>query len=208
RVATAITCRPHRLHKASPFDRERPAGSVDGVGKSPCVRRSLSERRLGLSGSPGKLQIQLAAGPGNQERTKGFQSSGVEAGRVGYQVLGQEPKIAGPGETVTWLAGTPHRWWNAGESEARMSGWCTPPGNVEYYLTQVFDSMRQNGKRPGLFDAAFLMTRYKSEFGMVDIPKPVQATVIPLMYALGALLGNHRKFTDAPEPVRYPKRKR
>ena len=126
----------------------------------------------------------------------------VEVGRVGYQVLGQGPKIAGPGETVTWPAGTPHRWWNAGDSEARMSGWCTPPGNVEYYLTQIFESMRQNGKRPGLFDAAFLMTRYKSEFGMADIPKPVQAIVMPLLYALGALLGKHRKFKDAPVPVR------
>src|SRR5262249_20651619 len=33
----------------------------------------------------------------------------VDAGRVGYQVLGQEAKFAGPGETVTWPAGTPHR---------------------------------------------------------------------------------------------------
>jgi quercetin dioxygenase-like cupin family protein len=126
----------------------------------------------------------------------------VEAGRVGYQVLGQEPKFAGPGETVTWPAGTPHRWWNAGDTEARMSGWCTPPGNVEYYLTEIFDSMRHNGTRRGLFDAAFLMTRYRSEFAMVDMPKPVQTIVMPLLYALGSLMGKHRKFRDAPEPVR------
>jgi hypothetical protein len=72
-----------------------------------------------------------------------------------------------------------------------------------YYLTGIFDSMRQNGgKRPGLFDAAFLMTRYQSEFAMVDMPKPVQTIVMPLLYALGSLLGKHRKFKDAPEPVR------
>ena len=71
----------------------------------------------------------------------------------------------------------------------------------EWY--EIFDSMRQNGgKRPGLFDAAFLMTRYKSEFAMVDMPKPVQTIVMPLLYALGSLLGKHRQFKDAPEPVR------
>jgi len=127
----------------------------------------------------------------------------VEAGRVGYQVLGQEQKFAGPGETIAWPAGTAHRWWNAGDTEARMTGWCTPPGNVEYYLTGIFDSMKQNsGKRPNVFDAAFLMTRYKSEFAMVDIPKPVQKILMPLLCAIGSLLGKYRKFKDAPKPVR------
>lgn len=127
----------------------------------------------------------------------------VEAGRVGYQVLGQEAKFAGPGETVAWPAGTAHKWWNAGDTEARLTGWCIPPGNVEYYLTSIFASMKQHGgKRPGLFDAAFLTTRYKSEFALVDMPKPVQTFVIPLLYALGSLLGKHRKFQDAPEQVR------
>lgn len=87
----------------------------------------------------------------------------VETGRVGYQVPGQAAKFAEAGETVLWPAGTAHRWWNAGDSEARLAGWCIPPGNVEYYLTSMFDSMRQHGgKRPGLFDAAFLTTRYLS----------------------------------------------
>ena len=127
----------------------------------------------------------------------------VEAGRVGYQVLGQEARFAGPGETVAWPAGTPHKWWNAGDTEARLTGWCIPPGNVEYYLSSLFVSMKQHGgKRPGFFDAAFLTTRYKSEFAMVDMPKPVETIVIPLLYGLGRVLGKYEKFKDAPEPVR------
>jgi len=126
----------------------------------------------------------------------------VDAGRVGHQVLGEEAKFAGPGETVAWPAGTAHRWWNAGDTEARMTGWCIPPGNVEYFLSSIFDSMKQHGgKRPGLFDVAFLTTRYRSEFAMLDMPKPVRTIVIPVLYALGSLLGKHRKFKDAPEPV-------
>ena len=36
-------------------------------------------------------------------------------------------------------------------------------------------SMKQHdGKRPGLFDAAFLTTRYKSEFAMVTCRSPCE----------------------------------
>jgi mannose-6-phosphate isomerase-like protein (cupin superfamily) len=126
----------------------------------------------------------------------------VQAGRVGYQVLGLEAKFAGPGETIRWPAGTAHKWWNAGDTEARMTGWCSPPGNVEYYLTSIFGSMKENGgKRPGFFDAAFLTTRYKSEFAMLEIPTAVRTILIPLLYVLGSVLGKYRKFKDAPEPV-------
>jgi Mannose-6-phosphate isomerase len=38
----------------------------------------------------------------------------VISGRIGYQVPGGEKKFAGPGETVLFKAGTPHKFWNAG----------------------------------------------------------------------------------------------
>lgn len=127
----------------------------------------------------------------------------VTAGRIGYQVLGQAPKFAGPGEQIVWPAGTPHRWWNAGEVDCSATGWCRPPGNVEYYLSNIFASMARNGgKRPGLFDAAFLTTRYKTEFGFLGAPAPVRKVVLPALYVIGKLLGTFEKFKDAPEPVK------
>jgi mannose-6-phosphate isomerase-like protein (cupin superfamily) len=57
----------------------------------------------------------------------------VVTGRLGYQVLGHEAKFAGPGEFVVWPAGTAHKWWNAGNTELRMTGWCKPPGNIECF---------------------------------------------------------------------------
>jgi hypothetical protein len=57
------------------------------------------------------------------------------------------------------------------------------------------------GGRPGLFDAAFLMTRYRSEYAMLEIPAPVRLFVVPAMYALGRLLGKYEKYKDAPEPM-------
>jgi len=126
----------------------------------------------------------------------------VVTGRLGYQVLGQERKFAGPGEVVVWPAGTPHKWWNAGETELRMTGWCKPPGNIEFYLGAVFASMRENsGRRPGLFDAAFLATRYRSEFAMLAVPTVVRRVVLPVAYLVGRALGKYDKFRDAPEPI-------
>jgi hypothetical protein len=126
----------------------------------------------------------------------------VVTGRAGYQVAGQPERFAGPGQVVVWPAGTPHRWWNAGDTELRMTGWCAPPGNVEFYLAAIFASMKENGgKRPGLFDAAFLTTRYRTEFGMVELPNLVRRFVVPLIYALGLALGKYAKYKNAPPPI-------
>jgi hypothetical protein len=61
--------------------------------------------------------------------------------------------------------------------------------------------MKANGGRPGLFDAAFLLTRYRSEFGMLNLPAFVRRIVMPIVYAVGTVTGTYRKFKDAPAPV-------
>jgi hypothetical protein len=38
------------------------------------------------------------------------------------------------------------------------------------------------------------MTRYRSEFGMAEIPRPVQRVVFPIVVFVGRLLGLHRRF--------------
>ena len=47
----------------------------------------------------------------------------------------------------------------------------------------------------------YLTSRYRSEFGMADIPAPVQRVVFPVMVAVGRVFGLHRRFAGAPEPV-------
>ncbi|HKE86088.1 MAG TPA: cupin domain-containing protein [Vicinamibacterales bacterium] len=125
----------------------------------------------------------------------------VIRGRVGYQVLGGEPQFAGPGAEVVWPAGTPHKWWNAGDDELRLIGWCSPPDNIEFFLGELFASTKANGGRPGLFDAAFLVTRYRSEFALLEGPALVQRLVIPIVYAIGTALGKYKKYADAPAPI-------
>jgi len=86
--------------------------------------------------------------------------------------------------------------------ELICTGRVRPPDNLEYFLTQVFASTRANGgRRPRLFDAAYLLSRYRSEFGMADIPGPVQRVVFPIVVVMGRLLGLHRRFAGAPEPA-------
>jgi hypothetical protein len=127
----------------------------------------------------------------------------VREGRIGYQRPGEPEQFAGPGDTVRFRAGEPHRFWNAGETDLRCTGYVEPADNVEYFLTELYASTKRTGGiRPDPFDAAFLIRRYRTEFAMVEIPAAVQRVVFPLQVALGRLLGRYRKYADAPEPVR------
>jgi len=129
----------------------------------------------------------------------------VVSGKLGYQVAGQEPQFAGPGETAIFAPGVAHKWWNAGTTELRCTGWAKPPHNVEFFLGAIFDSMKRSGKpRPSLFDAAFLLTRYKTEMVMLEIPAPVQTLLFPVLIAIGRMLGKYDRYKDAPEPIKAP----
>ncbi len=127
----------------------------------------------------------------------------VVSGKAGIQLLGQEPKYLLPGESMTLLRNQPHRFWNEGEEPLHIQGWAKPANNLVFFLSALYDARRagSNG-RPEMFDGAYLMVRYKTEFAMADLPVMVQKVVIPLTYQLGKLLGKYKKFKDAPEPIK------
>jgi quercetin dioxygenase-like cupin family protein len=160
------------------------------------VTRGPDGERLGVDGV-----AQPGAGPPMHVHYLQEEAARVVRGRLGYQVPGGPPQFAGPGETVVWPAGTPHKWWNAGSDELHMTGWCSPADNIEFFLRTLFESTQKNGGRPGLFDSAFLLTRYRSEFAMLELPAIVRHVVMPVAYVIGILLGKHRKFRDAPAPI-------
>ena len=127
----------------------------------------------------------------------------VERGTIGYQRAGEEPRTAGPGESLVFKAGEVHRFWNAGDDVLECDGWVGPPHNFQWFLTQLFTSIEANGgARPRLYDAAYLGSRYRSEFGIAANPAPVQRVLFPVVLAVGRVLGWHRRYAGAPEPVR------
>jgi quercetin dioxygenase-like cupin family protein len=126
----------------------------------------------------------------------------VERGTIGYQAQGEPERRAGPGETAIFAPGVAHRFWNAGEDELVCTGYVRPPDNLEYFLTELYASMRRGGRdRPGAFDAAYLSRRYRTEFEMAAIPMPVQRVLFPVIVAVGKALGWDKRFEGAPEPV-------
>jgi len=154
--------------------------------------------RDGIEYLEGENEVQPNAGPPMHVHYKQDESFMVISGKLGYQDLGGEKKYAGPGETVLFKAGTPHKFWNAGKDLLYYSGYVSPAGNLAYFLSQIYKSINENGGKPGMYDIAFLLNRYKSEFGMVEIPSIVQKTLFPLILFFGNLRGKNKKFMDAP----------
>jgi quercetin dioxygenase-like cupin family protein len=126
----------------------------------------------------------------------------VRRGRLAWQRPGQAPHFAGPGETVVFPPGDAHKFWNAGDDDLVCTGYVTPVHNLEYFLTEMFASTARHGKgRPDPFEAAFLVTRYRSELAMVEIPAAVRRVVFPVLVAAGRLLGRYARYADAPPPI-------
>ena len=155
----------------------------------------------GIEYLEGENEVQPNAGPPMHVHYKQDECLTVISGKIGYQLPEEEKKYAGQGETVLFKAGTPHKFWNAGHDLLRCSAYISPPDNAVYFLTQIFQSSNENGGRPRLYDAAFLLDRYKSEFGMLEIPKFVQKFMFPIVLFFGNLIGKNKKFINAPPPL-------
>ena len=126
----------------------------------------------------------------------------VLEGKLACQSLGEEPKYYYPGESVLFRRGVPHKFWNAGDTTLKCIGTVTPVYNIEYFLSEIFSSVKRNGNgRPGAFDAAFLLNRYKSEFDMLEIPLFVRKIIFPVVLFFGKIMRRHKKFINAPKPV-------
>ena len=126
----------------------------------------------------------------------------VESGRMAYQLAGEPVQYAGPGDSVLIKAGIPHKFWNDGNDMLVVRGFITPPDNFIYFLSEIFKSSEANKGRPAMFDAAYLLNRYKSEYAMTEIPALVQKMIFPVILFFGRLTGKHKKFAGAPLPVK------
>ena len=120
--------------------------------------------------------------PSQEER---FQ---VLRGSVGFKV-GREKLVAGPGQRVMVPAGTPHRFWNAGEEEAHFVCEVRPALQFEALLETMF-ALAADGKtnRKGMPNPLRLAVIANAHFDTVRLPFP-PAVLQKAALALGAPLG-------------------
>ena len=149
----------------------------------------------------GECFCQPGSGPVMHNHLKQEEGLTVVSGKMGYQVFGEEVKYALPGETVVFAPGVAHKFWAEG-GPLHCKSWIQPANTIVFFLSSIFAAQNKTGtEKPELFDAAFLLKRYKSEYDLVDIPAFVKNVVMPLTYYTGKLLGKYKHFKNAPHPM-------
>ena len=123
-----------------------------------------------------------------------FQSERFEVleGQLGLRV-GDRELLAGPGDVATVQPGTAHRFWNAGESEARFLMEVRPALEFESLIETMF-TLAAEGKtnRKGMPNPLRLAVIARSHFDTVRLPFPpawMQRAALAVGARLGRLLG-------------------
>lgn len=132
-------------------------------------------------------------------QTERFQ---VLGGSVGFRV-GREKRVAGPGERLTVPAGTAHKFWNAGEDEARFVCEVRPALAFEQLVETMF-ALAADGKtnRKGMPNPLRLAVVARAHFDTVRLPFPpawMQRAGLALGAPAGRLLGYEATYVPAGE---------
>jgi mannose-6-phosphate isomerase-like protein (cupin superfamily) len=127
----------------------------------------------------------VAAAHVHPRQTERFE---VLEGTLGLRV-GDRELVAGPGERATVEPGTPHRFWNAGDGEARFLCEVRPALDFESLIETMF-TLASEGKtnRKGMPNPLRLAVIARAHFDTVRLPFP-PAFVQRAGLAIGALFG-------------------
>jgi quercetin dioxygenase-like cupin family protein len=127
----------------------------------------------------------VAAAHVHPHQTERFE---VVEGVVGLRV-GDQELLAGPGDVALVPPGTPHRFWNAGERDARFLCEVRPALQFESLIETMF-TLAAEGKtnRKGMPNPLRLAVIAKAHFDTVRLPFP-PAAMQRLGLALAAPLG-------------------
>jgi quercetin dioxygenase-like cupin family protein len=139
--------------------------------------------------------------PGQEERFE------VLRGVVGFKI-GREKIVAGPGRRVTVPAGTPHRFWNAGDDEAQFVCEIRPALQFESLLETMF-ALAADGKtnRKGMPNLLRLAVIAHGHFDTVRLPFPpaiVQRIGLALGSPTGRLFGYEPTYVGGAGAVTAP----
>jgi hypothetical protein len=125
----------------------------------------------------------------------------VNNGRLALR-LGDRELIAGRGDVATVEPGTPHRFWNAGQDEARFLCEIRPALDFESLIETMF-TLAAEGKtnRKGMPNPLRLAVIARSHFDTVRLPFPpaaLQRAALAIGAPLGRMLGYQATAIGAP----------
>jgi quercetin dioxygenase-like cupin family protein len=126
-------------------------------------------------------------------------------GRLGLRV-GDHELIVGPGDVATVEPGTSHRFWNAGQREARFLCEIRPALDFESLIETMF-TLAAEGKtnNKGLPNPLRLAVIAEAHFDTVRLPFPpasLQRVALALGAPLGRMLGYRETNTRRPADAR------
>jgi mannose-6-phosphate isomerase-like protein (cupin superfamily) len=127
----------------------------------------------------------------------------VLSGSVGFRV-GREKTVAGAGHRMTVPAGTPHKFWNAGDEVAHFVCEVRPALQFESLIETMF-ALANDGKtnRKGMPNPLRLAVIANAHFDTVRLPFP-PAWLQKLGLLLGAPLGRLLGYAPTYEPEGTP----
>jgi len=140
----------------------------------------------------------VAAAHVHPHQTERFE---VIEGRLGLRA-GEKELALGAGEVATVPPGTPHRFWNAGDDEARFLCEVRPALEFESLIETMF-TLAAEGKtnRKGMPNPLRLAVIARSHFDTVRLPFPpasLQRAALAVGAPLGWLLGYRATVAAAP----------
>jgi quercetin dioxygenase-like cupin family protein len=135
--------------------------------------------------------------PGQTERFE------IAQGTLGVRV-GNDELLLGPGDVAVVEAGTPHRFWNAGDEEARFVCEVRPALGFESLIETMF-TLAAEGKtnKRGLPNPLRLAVIAAAHFDTVRLPfppAPLQRAALAVGAPLGRMLGYRGSATAGATP--------
>jgi quercetin dioxygenase-like cupin family protein len=127
----------------------------------------------------------------------------VLAGKVGFKIGAKTYELA-PGEVVAVPAGTPHRFYNAGEGEARFLCKVTPALRFEQLIETMF-ALAVDGKatKKGIPNPVRLAVIARHHFDDVRLPR-IPHALQRMALAMGAPVGKALGYDAVYEPAGQP----
>jgi mannose-6-phosphate isomerase-like protein (cupin superfamily) len=142
---------------------------------------------------------QVAAAHVHPYQTERFE---VHEGRVGMKV-GRKKLEAGPGEVVTVEPGTAHKFWNAGDGEARFTCKVSPALEFEQLIETMFglaaDGKTSKKGMPNPLRLAVIAGHHFDDVRLPAIPHVLQRTALAMGAPLGKALGYRPVYEPAGE---------